>query len=129
MPGGKVLVIDDSRVMLALIDHVLAEAGYRVFTTSNPYRALDAIVAHEPDAIVCDYTMPGMGAERLVPKLKADPRASQIPVIVYSSQSDPYLEETVLGFGAAALIEKSGDCKALIAKLRDLLEKDFEVEF
>ena len=130
MRGDRVLVIDDSKVMVARIAHELQAGGYDVITAENGYRGIDSAIQNRPALIICDYTLPGMTGDRILEKLKSDPATQAIPVIVYSSQADENVVDACTKAGASAHLQKTGDYAALIRKIRDLLgEGDFEVEF
>lgn len=129
MKRARILVIDDSKVMVLRITHELEGAGYEVICEDNGYRGIERAKKDSPDLIIADYTLPGMTGDRLIEKLKADLDTAEIPIIVHSSQADPELIEQLTELGAAAHVPKSGDWGALIARVQAVLESDFEVEF
>ncbi len=130
MAEKLILVIDDSKVSLMRTNRELENAGYAVITENNAYSVFESAIDNHPKLIICDYTMPGMNADRIIRKLKTDAATAGIPIIVYSSQSDQPLVENVIELGASALVEKSGDYTLLLEKIKELLgENDFMVEF
>lgn len=116
--------------MQARIVHELEAAGYHVVSADDGYKGIETARSQRPVLVICDYTLPGMSGDRVIVALKGDPATADIPVLIYSSQADPETVEACRRLGAADHIEKTGDYKALIDKVRDLLgEGDFEVEF
>jgi DNA-binding response OmpR family regulator len=58
--GASVLVVEDDPDLLALVEMVLADAGYRVRTAPEGRAALRAVEAEMPAVILLDMRMPGM---------------------------------------------------------------------
>ena len=57
----SVLVCDDDEDMLALLEHYLHRAGYGLVTASNSSDAVDKTLAYEPDIVLMDVNLPGIG--------------------------------------------------------------------
>jgi len=78
-----VLVVDDERNMLLVMDMALAEAGYRVLTAE---RAEDALpMLRDPDlaVVLSDLKMPGMSGEEFIARCQRE--RSDVPVIVVTA--------------------------------------------
>ena len=58
--GASVLVVEDDPDLLALVEMVLVDAGYRVRTAPEGRAALRAVEAEMPAVILLDMRMPGM---------------------------------------------------------------------
>ena len=58
--GASVLVVEDDADLLALVEMVLVDAGYRVRTAPEGRAALRAVEAEMPAVILLDMRMPGM---------------------------------------------------------------------
>ena len=58
--GASVLVVEDDPDLLALVEMVLEDAGYRVRTAPEGRAALRAVEAEMPAVILLDMRMPGM---------------------------------------------------------------------
>ncbi|MCH8328038.1 MAG: PAS domain S-box protein [Candidatus Marinimicrobia bacterium] len=72
--GGTVLVVDDDRSIVRLLDHVLSDAGYKVLTALDPQEALSVSQNHdgEIDLLLTDVIIPGISGNDLAEKLEAD---------------------------------------------------------
>lgn len=55
---SKILVIDDSRSIIDILDNYLTFEGYEVLTAENGNRGIDLIKKHKPDLVVTDIIMP-----------------------------------------------------------------------
>jgi two-component system chemotaxis response regulator CheB len=95
MKAIRVLVVDDSATMRGLISHVLRKDPEIevVGTAENPFKAREAIKAHNPDVITLDVEMPGMNGLEFLEKIV---RLRPTPVIMVSN---------LTGHGTAAAIE------------------------
>jgi CheY-like chemotaxis protein len=83
-----VLVVDDEPDIRMSLRDVLEEEGYAVVEAANGKQALDLLPGlPRPCAIILDIIMPVMSGNELYERLQADPRLSDIPLVV--STSDP----------------------------------------
>ena len=57
---GKILVVDDDRLVLATVTHGLAQAGYEVIDADNGDDAILLAREHKPDLALLDIRMEGM---------------------------------------------------------------------
>ena len=74
----KILVVDQERYIVRLVDVNLSRAGYDVFTACSSTEAVAGARRHKPDVIVIDEMMPGRRG--LLMALAADPELRSIPV-------------------------------------------------
>jgi len=83
----KVLVVDDERHIVRLIQVNLERAGYQVVTAFDGAEALKKVAADKPDLIVLDIMMPRMDGFEVLKRLKAKPESSEIPVIMLTAKA------------------------------------------
>ena len=84
MPGGHLLVIDDSPTVLKVIELALAQAGYAVSAASDDETAL-ALVREArtvPDLILLDGLIPNRDPAEICRRLAADAALARVPVVV-----------------------------------------------
>lgn len=84
---AKILIIDDEPVALVLAEHTLAEAGHRVWSSSDPSQVVSLAVAHGVDLIVLDVMMPGISGYEALRSLRKNFRVSGIPILFLSAKS------------------------------------------
>jgi len=84
MPGGHLLVIDDSPTVLKVIELSLAQAGYRVFAAADEVAGLAMVreARTVPDLILLDGLLPNRDAAEICRRLAADAGLKQVPVVV-----------------------------------------------
>jgi CheY-like chemotaxis protein len=80
----KVLVIDDSLMLLNFVKEILAENGYDVTTASNARESLASAKTNPPELILLDYVLPDMKGDEVTRKLMEDPATASIPVVYMS---------------------------------------------
>jgi CheY-like chemotaxis protein len=112
----KILVIDDSAVMLARIKRALVAEGYEVIATTQ----LVGNARHLPtcDLVLIDYHMPGLNGSSVLDSLRAlatTMKAKQ-PFYVYTSDAMIALKSRELGFDGA--FSSKGDDEELVRQVR-----------
>src|SRR5215471_14874486 len=99
-PSPEILVIDDDRDLLDVLNLIFTEEGYHVTVTAGGNDALNKL--HEglrPSMILLDLMMPGMNGWAFREALLAEPDLARIPIVVLSGDqrslhSDPPPEVT-----------------------------------
>ena len=101
----RVVVIDDYGEILDLLRIVLEEIGYQVVTSADGPGAFGLIRDQQPDLVILDLVMPGVGCWEILDALRQDPDTAAIPILVCSAALvDPaLLAEHVTGAGCAVL--------------------------
>ena len=84
--GKRILVVDDERHIVRLIEVNLQRAGYEVIKAYNGREALEKARSENPDVVVLDAMMPGMDGFAVLKNLKADPATAHIPVIMLTTK-------------------------------------------
>ena len=80
----KVLVIDDSLMLLSFVKEILTEANYQVTTASTAAESLALAKSDPPDLILLDYVLPDMKGDEVTRKLSKDSAMATIPVLYMS---------------------------------------------
>lgn len=120
----RVLVDDDEAVTGNVHALVLEAAGYDVELLTDPAMALDAMVRRRPDIVVMDLYMPGVGGWELLPRIRRDYGAAELPVVVVSSETNPSSIEAMMGLGASRYMHKPVAPADLLAVVAQLLHGD-----
>ena len=88
-----IVVADDDPSVVSLVKKRLGLAQFTVVSAEDSIRALAMIQAKDPVAVILDVQMPGGGGLSVLAKLKADPRTSNLPVMMLTGERNA---ETVL---------------------------------
>ncbi len=104
LSGPIILVVDDSPVDRRLAAAILAKSGLRSVTASDGREAIDALIRHNPAAVVTDLQMPGMDGLELVEEIR---RIRQgIPVVLMTGHGSEEIAFRALRAGAASYVPK-----------------------
>ena len=117
-----ILVVDDSMVVLRLLDFLLTRENCRVITAANGKEGLAKAFEHVPDLILLDAMMPGMNGFEVCRRLKADPRTREIPVLFVTILRGEIDEVAALEAGAIDFIPKPITPTCLLARVHNHLE-------
>jgi two-component system chemotaxis response regulator CheB len=120
MMRGKILLVDDSPVMLEAGRISLEEAGYEVVTLDNPLTLAAVLRKERPDLVLCDVNMPAINGD-LVAQIVNRCGFAQSPIVLYSDISVQELETKAKQCGARGFIQKTGDDEALIRSIQGFL--------
>jgi len=98
----KVLVIDDSMMLLNFVKEILAEANYQVVAAPTAEEGLRAAAADTPNLILLDYVLPDMKGDEVLGRLLQEQTTANVPVVYMSGfgadlQSDPKKNPNVIG--------------------------------
>ena len=80
----KLLVVDDSPMLLSFVRDILAEAGYDVATASTAAEGLDVAAQHQPELILLDYVLPDMKGGEVSKRLRDNQATADIAVVYMS---------------------------------------------
>jgi len=80
----RILVIDDSLMLLGFVEEILAEANYDVVTAGTAQEGLHAIREQKPDLILLDYLLPDLRGDEVSRLLSEDESTADIPVLFMS---------------------------------------------
>ncbi len=123
MPEYKILIVDDSKSVLAFIlDFFLDDENYDVLTADNGKTALEVLAEEKNiDCVVMDWEMPVMsGLETLVEIKKQYPKIS---VAIMSANSGTFIIQKMLSHGANDFIIKPFTRETFLDKIKKILEK------
>lgn len=115
MPGGRILVVDDDKMVRKAVGKVLEEEGYDVDYAEDGTAALARIGETEPDVILLDVMMPGMNGRQFLKTLRDD-LGQDIPVVVMTAIHGIDFNP-VFALGASDLVRKPFDVDELLNKI------------
>jgi response regulator NasT len=103
---GKILVVDDDRLVLATVSHGLAQAGYEVIDADNGDEAILLARQHKPDLALLDIRMEGMSGFDVAAYLRDQ---LKVPFMFLSAFADDETLQKVKALGAVAYLVKPLD--------------------
>jgi CheY-like chemotaxis protein len=118
----RILFVDDEEMMTKLNEERLKSLGYKVVSSTSSIKALDIFRARPDrfDLVITDYTMPDLTGIDLAAELfKIRP---DIPIILYTGQSDPSLPERTKKAGIRQFLMKPHIKQELAHAIRRALD-------
>ena len=122
MEQKKILIVDDEKDILSMLEKRLTAEGYRVITANNGTDALMSAKSKHPDLIILDVLTPGIEGGEVGERLKADPETHGIPVIFLTALLSK-AEEEKYGpmIGGNITFAKPFEPQELLAQVKKLL--------
>ena len=87
MPPLKILVCDDERHIVRLIQVNLERQGWNVVTAYDGKEGLEKISSEKPDLIVLDVMMPYMDGFEVLKSIRKEPSTEKLPVIMLTAKA------------------------------------------
>ena len=117
---GKILVVDDDRLVLATVTHGLTQAGYEVVDADNGDDAILLARKHKPELALLDIRMEGKSGFDVAEYLRD---ACHIPFIFLSAFADADTVAQVAALGAVAYMVKPLDVGQIVPTVEAAFER------
>jgi CheY-like chemotaxis protein len=119
--SGRVLVVDDNKVIRQLIRVNLELEGFEVVTAADGAECLDVVQRVRPDIVTLDVVMPRLDGIRTAARLRADPRTRDMRIVVISACTQAEVESGVAA-GVDAFLGKPFEPGELVRVVRRLVD-------
>jgi DNA-binding response OmpR family regulator len=120
---AKILVVDDDIHATTLFDTLLTAKGYDAVIVNDSATAFDVAKSTDPDLIILDLMMPEPNGYEVCKTLRADPKFSKIPIVIFTAMGDNESKESALNAGADEFLTKPFRVEDLMNRIRSLMEK------
>ena len=117
----NILIVDDEVDILKLLSYNLKKAGFGVLEAKDGPEALELAFAKTPDLIILDIMLPNMDGTEVLKRLKREPCASTIPVIMLTAKGEEVDRIVGLELGAEDYITKPFSPRELVLRVRAVL--------
>ncbi len=118
---ARILVIDDDREILSILQDLLEEAGHEVLVAEDGGRGLALQREHPADLLITDIFMPHKDGFQTITELRVE--FPGVKVIAMSGGSDLQADflRVAEKLGAVVTVAKPFDCDSLVATVSDLV--------
>lgn len=125
LKNKKILVVDDDKRNIKLLEAQLSISGYEVITACNGQQAILETEDNLPDLIILDFMMPAMSGAQVALYLKKNPNTENIPIIFLTSilKKDFLDKESVNVIGNEYVIAKPVAKKELLRTIEAALKR------
>lgn len=117
---ARILVVDDEEQIRRALRSILSTRRYQVMLASGGEEALDLAVDHNPDMIILDMSMPGMGGAEVCTELRTWYTG---PILILSVRGGDTDKITALDAGADDYLTKPFSAGELLARVRAQLRR------
>jgi DNA-binding response OmpR family regulator len=124
--GPCVLLVDDDRRILELLEIAFSAHGFRVTTAPDGDAAMKRMLAEHPDLVVLDVRLPRKSGLEVCEWLRRDPDDPGVPIIMVSAVVDTETRLQAFARGADDYLTKPFSPKELIARVKRLLARSAE---
>ncbi|MCR4406683.1 MAG: response regulator [Anaerolineae bacterium] len=131
----RILVVDDNRSVVRLIEALLQKEGFEVLTAFDGLDGLQKAREEKPDLMILDILMPKMDGYEVCRLLQNDPHTAAIPVLILTVKGqvdepglddqdvEARIQEQMAGYeaGAVDFLSKPIKAKTLLERVRTML--------
>lgn len=120
----KILIVDDDREMVELIELFLSNAGFATLSAFSGEEALEKTFQEKPDLILLDIMMPKIDGWEVLRRIKNDPEAQNIPVAFITARTQNI--DKMIGLSvmkAAGYITKPFSKQELLTEVKRIIDE------
>ncbi len=121
-PKKKIVIIDDSPVIVRLFSRLFQKEGYHPFSCDTGEAGFELIQAEKPSVAVIDYMLPGMSGLDLCRKIQDSNLDENLKLVVFTAENDLEVRQQCLDAGADSVIVKSADAGEIIKTVSTLIK-------
>lgn len=114
MPPHRIVIVDDSEVVLAMASAALETAGHSVRTAAR-WEELDNVLAgFSPHLILMDVNMPEIFGDHALMFFKEERNLSGVPILLFSDIDVEELAQRAEACGADGFVSKAWGVESLV---------------
>jgi len=119
----RILVVDDDKQIVRLVQSYLDKAGYTTLTASDGDDAMRVIRRERPDLIVLDLMLPKHDGYEITKWLRADPTLAPTPILMLTARIEDGDKILGLELGADDYLTKPFNPREVVARVRAILRR------
>jgi signal transduction histidine kinase len=119
-PRGRVLIVDDEKVILDLTAIILKNRGYQVFTALSAQEGLASIEKERPELVLLDYMMPNMDGLTALKEIRR--RFPETYVIMFTGKGSEEIAVELMKAGASDYILKPFNNQDMVERIESVLK-------
>jgi DNA-binding response OmpR family regulator len=120
MPGQRVLVVEDERMVAEVVGRYLRRDGHDVQVVHDGGEALPAFDRFGPDLVVLDLMLPGLDGMEICRRIRA---ISETPIIMLTARGEELDKLIGLELGADDYVTKPFSPRELAARVKAVLRR------
>lgn len=121
--GNKIVLVDDDRVTLTMLEKILKVNGFEVFTAQDGEEGYELIQKEKPDVLISDMLIPKIHGLDLCQKVKENPELRETKVILMTAvyKGMPF-QADIKDCGADDYVEKPVDTQDLVERIEKIID-------
>jgi DNA-binding response OmpR family regulator len=120
MVGSKVLIVEDDRTLLEVLQYNLAREGYDVLTAADGAAGLETARSDKPDLVILDVMLPKMDGYEVCRILRQE---TTVPIMMLTAKTEETDRVVGLEVGADDYVTKPFSMRELMARVRAMLRR------
>jgi two-component system alkaline phosphatase synthesis response regulator PhoP len=123
MPRETILLIEDEKDIIEVLQYNLEREGYTVISATNGEKGLELARDRHPCAVILDLMLPGLGGLEVAQRLRRDSSTRDISILMLTAKGEESDVVLGLGVGADDYITKPFRFKEVLARLQAVLRR------
>ncbi len=111
----RVLTVDDSRTILAMLQHTLKKAGFEVLQAEDGQQGLNVLADEDVDVVITDINMPVMDGIEFIRNVRASGANQSLPILILTTETSQEKRNEGRAAGGTGWIVKPFDPEKLIS--------------
>jgi two-component system chemotaxis response regulator CheY len=111
----RVLTVDDSRTILAMLHHALTKAGFEVLQAEDGQKGLEVLKHEDVDVVITDINMPVMDGIEFIKNVRASGLYQSLPILILTTETSQEKRDQGRAAGGTGWIVKPFDPEKLIS--------------
>ena len=111
----RVLTVDDSRTIQAMLRHTLSSAGFEVLQAGDGQQGLDVLAREKVDLVITDINMPVMDGIQFIREVRATGSHNSLPILILTTETSQEKRDQGRAAGGTGWIVKPFDPEKLIS--------------
>ena len=111
----RVLTVDDSRTILAMLHHTLSNAGFEVLQAEDGQKGLDVLAVEDVDVVITDINMPVMDGIEFIKQVRASGEHNSLPILILTTKTRHDTRDHERAAGGTGWIVKPFDPEKLLS--------------
>ena len=119
----RILVLDDSEIVLNMMALALSESGFEVATANSLVEFEQRLKEQPPQIILTDIQMPDISGDDICRVLKKKLETESTPVLLFSTMEESELASLAERSGADGFVSKNAGPEEIVKRIRELTEE------
>lgn len=123
MRPQHILVVDDDKAIIEIVQAYLEQAGFSVLTANDGTSAMHTLFSEKPDLLILDLMLPDRDGWDITRSIRNDKRLATIPIIMLTARVEDSDKIVGLELGADDYVTKPFNPREIVARVRAQLRR------